>query len=176
MSKVMHALNELRAVGATVMFVHHLRKSANMARDKAVDADPDEEIRGSSAIAGFYDQHWALRGRNENAFGRESKINDLLLRSKDDEDKRFEVEWYIKKEGKTATFRMDETSEEVTLDKQMKECEMLLSAASEAIAKKRIEEMMNLDDASFLLRAMVEAGRLKIDGRGYVLAKAQVLE
>jgi RecA-family ATPase len=46
--------------GNTVLFLHHTRKES-----KDWNADIDDEARGSSAIAGYYDMHWAMRKRQK---------------------------------------------------------------------------------------------------------------
>ncbi len=168
MSEVMRSFTALRQNGCSVMFVHHLRKSFS-GRDSSVESDPDEDIRGSSAISGYYDQHWAIRTRNEGSFHK-SRVNDLLVRSKDDEERRFEVEWFISKEARSASFRMDPVTEETALAKQQGEIEIFLQIADEPVSRKRIEEMLGMDDVAFTLRSMVEQGRVKMEGRGYVLA------
>jgi hypothetical protein len=104
MAEFMRVLNEFRAMGCSVMFIHHLRKSS-----KDWTPDPDEEIRGTSAFAGFYDQHWAIRQSIEN-----TRFNDLIIRSKDDEGLLYKIRWNIDKVAATASFEMTtRTAEEV---------------------------------------------------------------
>lgn len=108
MAAFMRVLNEFRAEGCSVMFIHHLRKSS---RDGTA-SDPDEEIRGSSAFAGFYDQHWAIRQSIEN-----TRFNDLIIRSKDDEGLLYKIRWNIDKVAQSADFEMNtRTAEEVWVE------------------------------------------------------------
>jgi hypothetical protein len=59
-SDVMRALDFVANAGqqTSIMFLHHLRKTSG---ERSFDVDIDDEIRGSSAIAGNYGVHYALR-------------------------------------------------------------------------------------------------------------------
>jgi RecA-family ATPase len=81
----------------TVMFVHHLNKGGG----KDGTPDIDEEIRGSSAIAGFYDVHYAIRKT-----AADQKHQNVTRRSKDDEEALFTKLWDIDKNRGTARFTL----------------------------------------------------------------------
>lgn len=104
-SRTMHGMDRLRNVGAACMFIHHTRKpSMNQA-----NVDVDDEIRGSSALAGFYDIHLALRRRRE-----EQAHIDLTVRSNEAEEKYYTVQWHIDGVEQTAMLdmrRVDEVGE-----------------------------------------------------------------
>jgi hypothetical protein len=156
-----------------------VRKEGTAPKDKEgntglFEMDPDEDVRGTSGIVGFYDQHFAIRTATPGAFEASPPLH-LLLRSKDDLPHFYKLGWQISGDSGTATFTMDEITAQQTLDEMQREVEFVLSTVSEPISKKRIEEMLGLHDGAFLLRSMVEAGTLRQEGRGYVLAKAKEL-
>jgi hypothetical protein len=104
-SRTMHGLDKLRNAGAACVYIHHTRKPPM----NAATQDVDDEIRGSSALAGFYDVHLALRRRRE-----EQAHIDLTVRSNEAEEKYFTVQWHIDGEADTALLdlrRVDEVGE-----------------------------------------------------------------
>ena len=161
MAGIMRVLNEFRALGVTVLFVHHLRKD-----QKDADDDPDEEIRGTSALAGFYDQHWAFRQRHR--WMRSSQTNELILRSKDDEEKLFEVSWSIEKALAQATLSMMSMSDEANMERRTAELKTLMFDG-EPVSRRRIEEMLGIENAGDLLTRLVDGGILVREGRNYRL-------
>lgn len=60
--RAVQTAERLRDSGATVILVHHLRK-ANLALSAGDSGypEPDKDLRGSSALAGAYETHWAVR-------------------------------------------------------------------------------------------------------------------
>jgi hypothetical protein len=56
--KVLHAMDRMRAAGATVVFVHHLRKET---KKIILAEDIDIDARGSSSITAHYDCHIGFR-------------------------------------------------------------------------------------------------------------------
>jgi hypothetical protein len=87
--EVMRAMDYIRSAGmkTTMMFLHHLRKTSG---EKSFDSDIDDEIRGSSAIAGHYDVHHALRNPDWN--------NDILwktVRDSNGEESVYRMQWDI---------------------------------------------------------------------------------
>lgn len=83
----LRCLSRLRNEGTSCVVVHHVGKVDAKA---GAEKDIDQDYRGSSALGGWYDQHWALRQRTE-----VPGQLDLTVRSKDDVEKEFEVEWLI---------------------------------------------------------------------------------
>jgi hypothetical protein len=71
----------------TCMVIHHLNKGP-MGPSEARDVDM--ELRGSSALAGAYDQHFALR-----LCSARSEKNNLIIRGKDHEELKYIVDWTI---------------------------------------------------------------------------------
>lgn len=90
---IMEAVDILRGAGATIMYLHHLRKSS------PAGTDIDEELRGSSALAGFYDVHLAFR---EHAQGLH-----LTVRSRDEIEREFMVRWDISEEKGRAKLSLE---------------------------------------------------------------------
>jgi hypothetical protein len=97
----MRGIDRIRnaAPGCSVLYVHHVGKP-NKERNGPVDID--EETRGSSALAGAYDIHIALRKRFES-----QKHLDMTVRGNQLAEKYYSVKWFI--ENERAYFEMDET-------------------------------------------------------------------
>ena len=59
------AAERLRSGECSVMFVHHTRKEdAKLSNGRHGTPEPDGDIRGSSALCGSYETHWAVRSYN----------------------------------------------------------------------------------------------------------------
>lgn len=57
-----HNAEKMRDAGATVVLVHHLKKGAHaLSNGRSGTPEPDKDLRGSSALAGAYETHWAIR-------------------------------------------------------------------------------------------------------------------
>lgn len=160
-ARVMRSLAEFREQGASVIFLHHLAKT-----QKDWNRDPDEEIRGSSAIAGFYDQHWALRQRRDN-----QKHNDLTIRSKDDEEKFYEIRWFIDKALAKASFTMAEADEEKATS-NLREDLLLQMLANIEYSQRRISEILGdppTSEIEALIADLLQEEKLVKCGRGFML-------
>lgn len=60
--RAVQAAECLRDSGATVVLVHHLRKANHsLSNGDSGTPEPDKDLRGSSALAGAYETHWAIR-------------------------------------------------------------------------------------------------------------------
>lgn len=161
---VMRVLGKISEQGATVMFVHHLRKTS---AQKTIYTHPDEDIRGSSAIQGFYDTHFALRQRSE-----KQKHNELHIINKDDEEKYFHISWKIDAKLATATFDMHPVDEPGELSPGFAAwlCEKLQPAM-----KYNAQDLaglwdMPVDEAKGLALSLVQAKMLEKEKRSYYLA------
>lgn len=162
---IMHAINEIGKNGCAVIFVHHLTKSMYSSKSGSETArDIDEEIRGSSALAGFYDSHWAFRKKHD-----DQKHNDLTIRSKDDEELNFEVRWSIDKVEETAVFRMEPLTEEVAAKRRIDDIYAELIPTQEYTLK-AIARIADADttETTALIKQMIESGMLEVQGRNYV--------
>jgi RecA-family ATPase len=150
--KLMNAFVQFREQGASCMFLHHLRKT-----DKDWEADIDEEIRGSSAFAGFYDTHFALRNR-----GATLDYNELTIRSKDDAEKKYEVRWFIDKVAGTAQARFDRADDDSANQRILDEMAVQL-IMGEVYTRKRLEEMLCISGAKLdeVLKVMIDEGRVE---------------
>jgi RecA-family ATPase len=160
-SVIMQALNELGKNGCSVLFVHHISKET-----AGVSKDIDQEIRGTSAFGGFYDQHWAFRRKHKS-----QEHNDLTIRSKDDEEKFFEIRWDIDQKAGSAAFRMDPVSEEHSKEESKAKVIAELLDGFE-YTEKRLAQMSELpnDEATDLIEELVSDGVLEQKGRKYVLS------
>lgn len=113
--EVMTALNgiqDMRAWGASQMVICHTRKPPRKGPwNEGEVLDPDDELRGSTAIAGIYDRHFALRTEE---FG--GKNIALKLLSRDYEPEQLAVSWDIltskEKIVQRATMRITDAPEE----------------------------------------------------------------
>lgn len=62
MGKAISAAERIRNAGATVCLTHHIRKSTSALSNGNIGApEPDKDLRGSSALAGAYETHLAIR-------------------------------------------------------------------------------------------------------------------
>ncbi len=156
---IMHAINQIGAKGAAVIFVHHLTKS-----QKDWARDIDEEIRGSSALAGFYDCHWAFRKKTD-----DQKHNDLTIRSKDDEEFSYEVRWFIDKVEGLATFKMEQLTDEAAQGRLIDNVYRELIPTQEYTLK-AIAKIADLDteEGTNLIKQMIGRGMLEVKGKAYV--------
>lgn len=60
--RAIHATERLRDAGATVVLIHHLRKQGHALSNGTTGLpEPDKDLRGSSALAGAYETHLAVR-------------------------------------------------------------------------------------------------------------------
>lgn|SRR3990167_909971 len=87
-SRAMQGLDVLRQTGAAVVWLHHIGKPAEG------KTDIDHETRGSSALAGFYDVHLAIRRDSE-----EAPYLNLTRRSNEAEESYYRLQWLISDEG-----------------------------------------------------------------------------
>lgn len=88
----------LRDSGATVVLVHHLRKANHsLSNGDSGQPEPDKDLRGSSALAGAYETHWAIRSYPT----LESKEPQtfLLIGGKEIEWSAYSYEWDFQSEG-----------------------------------------------------------------------------
>lgn len=86
---------KLRDAGATVVLVHHLKKgSPSLSNGRSGFPEPDKDLRGSSALAGAYETHWAVRTYpQENSRVRETT---MLVGGKEAEWECFSYDWAFK--------------------------------------------------------------------------------
>lgn len=83
---------KLRDAGATVVLVHHLKKGGHtLSNGRSGFPEPDKDLRGSSALAGAYETHWAVRSYpTENSKVRETT---MLVGGKEAEWKCYSYDW-----------------------------------------------------------------------------------
>jgi hypothetical protein len=95
---------KLRDAGATVISVHHLKKGGHsLSNGRSGYPEPDKDLRGSSAMAGAYETHWAVRSYP----GLDSKVREtsLLVGGKESEWTSYSYDWDFQ-------MRADENGEE----------------------------------------------------------------
>lgn len=94
---IIRATSEIREAGATVVLVHHLRKgSPTLTAGTSGYPDPDKDLRGSGALAGAYETHWAIRAypcKNPR-----DRKQSLLIGGKEAEWRHYEYGWKITQE------------------------------------------------------------------------------
>lgn len=101
MTKAINGIEELRKHNhATAIYIHHTGKPGNQPKDI------DDETRGSSAFAGAFDQHFAIRQAPQN-----SKELHLTIISKDDEEKFYQLSWHVSKREQSAKLIINRVSE-----------------------------------------------------------------
>lgn len=90
MGRAIQAAERIRNAGATVVLVHHTRKQSSALSNGTSGApEPDKDLRGSSALAGAYETHIAIR-----SYAGEEPI--LLIGGKEFEWKAYEYTWAFK--------------------------------------------------------------------------------
>jgi RecA-family ATPase len=165
--EAMRQLDILRHAGTpekpvTVVFIHHVNKA--MSRPD-VETDIDDDIRGSSSLAGFYDVHLALRKTYPT-----QKANDLIVRSSDDETYTYRVHWSFDKEAQTAALEMTPMdADEIDAD--------ILETCADALVDhgvytfKALKQAWNMptDMVNAVRDRLVAAGILEKAGRGWQL-------
>lgn len=146
--------------GCTVLIVHHLRKEFA----DGTNPDIDDELRGSSALAGYYDTHFALRKRQPN-----QPWVGLEIRHKDGEGAHYQVEWDISEANGIASFAMRAADPRTIDDATRTRClgEMF---EGEAYTAKRLQEVWHLDrDATLLIAdGAVKSRELVRSGKTYI--------
>lgn len=127
MTIVMDAIDRLRQAmgGGSVLYLHHLRKPT-----EKLDADIDDDIRGSTALAGFYDVHFALRKRLQN-----QDFLDFTVRQSDDEERNFKLRWDIDKEAGRAEVMMEEQDPDNVTTEQVEDYVAALVVGSDYTLK-----------------------------------------
>lgn len=102
MSRAMEGVDRMRAAGATVLLLHHTKKTSQDFDDAQ---DIDQEVRGSSALIGFADTHLALRPAG-------NKVLTLTARHNDAQEFRWQLRWDIESNessiAKRATLMVEE--------------------------------------------------------------------
>jgi hypothetical protein len=166
-SAIMRAIDDLRGCGSgtSVVFSHHLRKPS---RDVASMDDCDDDLRGSSALAGFYDVHIAVRKPHAN-----HDYLSVTIRSKDDEETRYELIWKFGGKAEEAPWvRFDlAKAQEGALLPSMLDKAVALLAASEVYTKKELADIWQLDKylAEQTIASLIEDGILEAAGKGLKL-------
>jgi RecA-family ATPase len=161
-AKIMRAFTSFRQNGATVLFLHHLTKT-----DPRFTRDVDEELRGSSALPGFYDTHFAIRKSKDT-----QEHLDLIIRSKDEEEQYYELHWYIDKRQGKADFTMMTATKQGTFSKFAEDVTTHMIPGVE-YSRNRLMEISELDEgtAKALLDWMVEQGLIEHGAKGVKLSK-----
>lgn len=156
-AKIMRTFTRFRQSGASVMFLHHLAKT-----DPKFAKDIDEEMRGSTALPGFYDLHQAIRKRKAN-----QEHLDAIFRFKDDEQQFFDLEFFIDKHAGTADFKLLASTQEGSFGRFAEEMTAHMIPGSE-YSRQRLIEMAEMDEviARDLIDWMVEQGVLEHAAKG----------
>jgi RecA-family ATPase len=163
---VMKRLGEVAKTswGTTIMFVHHLNKG--WAKDGGTP-DVDDEIRGSSAIAGFYDVHYAIRKKLP-----DQKHNELTRRAKDDEEALLTIEWEIDKNFGTAGFELVKVEDfDKPATKALDKLVHQLNQLSPGQSKFKREELKSVwqNNTELHILALIKAGKMVRSGQDYLI-------
>lgn len=147
-------IQKVQAEACGVMLIHHLKKGSNDKNGKHIQLDIDEELRGSGAFAGMYDQHFASR---------ETPEGGLVMhrRDKNDGDLTWSVEWYFDRRNQSTTCRIQSAFDEEAIADGMEELVQVLSFG-EDITMARAKEILAVPTEA--VRVIVErlhtAGKL----------------
>lgn len=88
--QVLNAFTVFKNAGASVIFVHHIRKSSYGADGQISATDIDDDVRGTTALTGYYDAHLAVRKRSISQIH-----NDVHMRFKDAQPSSWRMEWDV---------------------------------------------------------------------------------
>ena len=156
MGKVMQAVKRFVDEKITVLVTHHLNKGGE---DGMRDIDAD--IRGSSALAGAYDAHLALR------VSEGERWIKMHTRYKDDENRSWNVAWHIDKEKADATLQMHEQDGE-HFDEAMLEHMAMVLIPGATYTEGRLRKLWNCGDKIVLktVDIFVQQGKLELMSSG----------
>ena len=91
MGRAIYSTERIRDAGASVVLTHHTRKSQSALSNGASGSpEPDRDLRGSSALAGAYETHLAVR-----SYGGSGPM--LLAGGKESEWKAYSYSWQFDK-------------------------------------------------------------------------------
>lgn len=91
---------KMRDAGATVVLVHHLKKGAHsLSNGKSGTPEPDKDLRGSSALAGAYEMHWAIRSYPQE--DSRERVTQLYIGGKESEWTSYTYDWTFETEVKS---------------------------------------------------------------------------
>jgi hypothetical protein len=154
--KVMHAIKRFVDEKITVICSHHLSKNSN-----DVQRDIDADIRGSSALAGAYDAHLALRVSEGDRWLK------MQCRYKDDEERGYNVVWHIDKDKADATLQMHEQDVE-NLDEPVLAHMSQVLIPGAMYTEGRLRKLWNCNDKIMLktVDILVQQGILELVGSG----------
>lgn len=166
--EVLRKLDRLRNAGASVMFLHHIRKTS-----KDASEDVDEEVRGSSAIPGYYDVHLAFRRRSDS-----QKHLDLTVVSRDADEKRYIVSWLIEQATQSAQLGMRELGLETVSEDLIADVVQKLLPGNKYTWKQLQESCQIRKQTAFveLVKELEERGILTKSGDKYVFNTPQEVD
>jgi len=156
LKKVIQSFQRFRALGASVIFIAHTSKNADV-------SDIDNQVRGSGLIVDCYDLHLALRSK-----GKGKKLT-LETRAREFEGDRYEVRWAFNSQGDGEL--LDVNLELIDLDvgknvSEMGEClEMGVQYSHRELREvwKIGEEKVQLAVAKMLRRGIIRMERGKVE-------------
>jgi hypothetical protein len=94
MGITIRATSQIREAGATVVLVHHLKKGRpSLTAGTSGYPNPDDDIRGSGALAGAYETHWAIRGYP--ARNPRERTQSLIIGGKEADYRHYTYAWEI---------------------------------------------------------------------------------
>lgn len=156
MGRIFDVIDAIRNAGAAVMYLDHLHKP------KDEEEDIDNEGRGSTAKAGYYDVHNAFRIR-------EDELLVLIRRGRDDSERHFRVRWVYDDNAGTLELEMDEFNPSAPpSDAEAAQC-LTLMTPGQVFKPKLLSQVwkMTLSGTERMLRYLVESGVVTQTATGY---------
>lgn len=146
--------------GCTVLWVHHVGKPTEHFRDI------DSETRGSSALAGYYDIHIAMRRKPS-----DQQHIYMTLRSNEFEERYYLVTWSISKEAGTAMLEMDEVADFDAMGETEKDLYAAQLQSDAEYTRQALARAWNVtaDKASEILEVLIDEGTMEQKGRKWQL-------
>lgn len=157
-------INKIRMANpgnCTVLMLHHLRKSEYSEEE----TDIDDDLRGSSAWAGYYDSHLAARKRSPN-----QPYIKLVARHKDWEESVYHMVWNINKDYESADFTLVKADPEtVSADLRATCLDKLLPG--ETYSSKDLQKVWGIgrEQTQQILEGAIKTKELLKAGRTFIL-------
>ncbi|MEO1444627.1 MAG: AAA family ATPase [Cyanobacteria bacterium J06635_11] len=155
-------VDRIRALGCSTVFAHHTRKLSEKDSEDPDSIDPDQILRGSTAIAGAYDCFLGIIPD----FTQSSTKLRWIRRSNEAEQMMYQAEWHIGTDSVDLDLRPwdSDTREEVSVDKAVANMQ-----PGRRYTKATLEKMLGArDDADFadIVDALQVQGILEQAGTG----------
>lgn len=170
MAPVIETLQDMRSLGASVIYLAHLDKT----RGESKRADIDSQVRGASIVVNAYDQHIALR-----RYAMKEQWIKLTVRAREAEERDYRLRWDIKlgdadpetklRPVKHAELIFEELNEAGQLHATADLCHAkLLSGQQYTMATLKRAWGTGAERTKKILEVLLESGLVRNEGTNYI--------